>query len=458
MRQLEALHLADFCQDLRFEALPAPVQAMTRILLVDTLGCLIGGLRYPQVKALAGRLEVGDLGTDVPFGRLVTWGAAATWLDADSGGSFHPEGHRMPPVPTAHPAPHVLPVLLHHADARSHTDAELLTVFAAAMEIGLRFGVGTTLRPGFHPHGVHGPVAAAVAQSILTGLDRQQTAHALLLGLSQPLTATLAVPMRGGTVRNIWTGLGTFLGAQAAQRAANGTQGTPGVVRELFDRAVCTDLDLEEIEGGLGIRWRLLDSYLKPYACARWIHPALDAFTDAVISSGRSLGPGLDQEISAVDVSTFAFAASLDSRDVTTDMHARFSLPTCLAALAVHGSLVADTFLPTHLRNPRVTALAIAVVTTEDPAYTAALPKERPTSVTITWRNGATSTATVRNARGNPDQPLSGKEVEQKFRGNAGNLASSFPVGRVLRGDAGSDVPTTFLSDIAVRLCAAKRG
>lgn len=216
MRSLNVVLLAEFCHTLRFDNLPAPVQAMTRTLFVDTLGCLIGGLRYPQVKALGARLAIGNQEADVPFGRIVTWGTAATWLNADSGGSFHPQGHRMPPVPTAHPAPHVLPVLLHHAHAGSRPDIELLTAFAAAMEIGLRFGVGSSLRPGFHPHGIHGPVAAAVAHSLLTGLDRQQTAHALLLGLSQPLTATLAVPMRGGNARNIWTGLGSFLGAQAA--------------------------------------------------------------------------------------------------------------------------------------------------------------------------------------------------------------------------------------------------
>ncbi len=60
---------------------------------------------------------------DLPFGRLVTLGTAATWLDADSGGSFHPQGHRLPPVPTAHPAPHSLPVLLHAAAATASTTA-----------------------------------------------------------------------------------------------------------------------------------------------------------------------------------------------------------------------------------------------------------------------------------------------------------------------------------------------
>lgn len=450
MTGLDAQRLADFCHDVTFDALPGPVQAMTRSLLVDTLGCLVGGLQYPQVQALGGLLNSSGAETsDVPFARLVTWGAAATWLDADSGGSFHPQGHRIPPVPTAHPAPHVVPVLLHHALQGSHSDTDLLTAFAAAMEVGLRFGVGTSLRPGFHPHGVHGPVAAAVAHALLTGLDRTATAHGILLGLSQPLTATLTVPMRGGTVRNIWTGLGTFLGAQSAQRAAAGAVGSPDVVQELFDAAVCTDLDLDEIQGELGTRWRVLDSYLKPYACARWIHPALDAFTEAVTSSGRALGPGLDAEITAVDVATFAFAASLDATEVGSDMHARFSLPTCLSARAIHGRLVADTFLPEQLADPRVATGAGLVSLTEVPEFTAALPAERPTSVTISWRDGQRSSATVRNARGNPDQPLSLDEIERKFAGNVGTMVSADLAAALLRGAHGD---TDYLSTVARQL------
>ena len=452
MTELDARALADFCHDLRLDAAPQPVQDIARTLLVDTLGCLVGGLRYQEVQALGERLDLGGpaSSTEVPFGRLVTWGSAATWLDADSGGSFHPQGHRLPPVPTAHPAPHILPVLLHHALTGEHDDAELLRMFLAAMEVGLRFGVGTTLRPGFHPHGIHGPVAAAVAHARLSGLDRETTAEAILLGLSQPLTATLTVPMRGGTVRNVWTGLGTFLGAQAASRAASGTRGDRDTVRELFDSAVCTDWDLSEIQDGLGERWRVVDSYLKPYACARWIHPAVDAFAEAAVAAGREPGPGLHHQLDRIEVRTFAFAASLNARRPESDMHARFSLPTCLAAFAVHGGLFADTFLPDQLAHPGVAATATLVSISEDDHFTAALPAERPTSVAVTWRDGTTSSVTVRNARGNPDNPLPVDEIERKFRANVGALVDADGPFTLLPGYGGADrVHTHHLAAVA---------
>lgn len=228
--------------------------------------------------------------------------------------------------------------------------------------------------------------------------------------------------MRGGTVRNVWTGLGAFLGAQCASRAAAGERGDAEAVRELYGEAVCTDWELAEIEDDLGTRWRILDSYLKPYACARWIHPTVDALAGAISAAGREVRPGLHAEMTRIEVRTFAFAASLSARAPKTDMHARFSLPTCMAAFAVHGGLVADTFLPTRLADPGVAATAHMVTIREDAQFTAALPVERPASVTVTWHDGTTSSATVRNARGNPDAPLPLHEVELKFRANVGSL------------------------------------
>ncbi|MEQ4299972.1 MmgE/PrpD family protein [Plantactinospora sp. B6F1] len=410
--------ISEFVHGTRIGDAPPEVVRTARRLLLDTVGALAGGLRYPPVRALGRALRAAEPTgpDDLPYARLVTLGTAATWLDADSGGSFHPQGHRLPPVPTAHPAPHSLPILLHAAATGDLPDRRLLEVFLLANEVGMRFGVATTLRPGLHPHGIHGPVAAALAAALLRGLDPDATSAAIRLAASVPLAATLAVPMRGGTVRNLWTGLGAYHGAAAAGRAADGAAASAALVTALLDAAVCTDLSPAELTGELGTRWRLVDSYLKPYACARWIHPALDAWRSAVAGvpdpvSGRG-------GLAAIEVDTFAFAASLAGTEVRSDLHARFSLPVSLGTLALDGELVAGSFLPERLGRAQVRTLAGLVRVREDPAFTAALPLQRPTAVTVRWRDGSSSTARVRNARGNPDDPLTDREVAEKFHRN----------------------------------------
>jgi 2-methylcitrate dehydratase PrpD len=413
--------LGAFAASARLDDAPADVQASTRLLLLDTLGALLGGLRYAPVRRLGRSLGLSTDGP-APFGLLLTLGTAATWLDADSGGSFHPQGHRLPPVPTAHPCPHVLPVLMRAAAADGVDDRRLLEVFLVADEVGIRAGTATSLRPGLHPHGVHGPGAAAVAAGLLRSAPAPELGAAWLLGSSLPLAATLDVPVRGGTVRNAWTGLGSWYGAAADLRAAAGEPGDEGLWAALFDGAVTTDLSREELLGELGSRWQLASSYLKPYACARWVHPTLDAVTVALASAGLRPGDPEAASVQRVEVDTFAFAASLTETAPGSDLHARFSVPTCVAALLLDGDLHAGSFLDDALDRPALRELAARVVLREDAAATAALPRERPAAVAVHLADGRTLRAEVRGARGNPDTPLGRDEVVTKLRRNAGDL------------------------------------
>jgi 2-methylcitrate dehydratase PrpD len=264
---------------------------------------------------------------------------------------------------------------------------------------------------------VHGPAAAALAGVLARDGGPGELARAFLLGSSLPFAATLAVPMHGGTVRNVWTGLGSWYGALAAELARDPVDDGAGTYTALFDSAVCTDLHVEQLVGELGNRWDLVNSYLKPYACARWIHPALDA---VLAATSRYEVRGAD--VLGVEVDTFAFAASLDAVDIGSDMHARFSLPYSVAALLTDGVLDAGSFLPDQLARAPVAELARRVTVREDPRFSAALPTERPARVVVRTADGRTLSAEVRNARGNPDTPLSREEVASKFRRNAGDL------------------------------------
>ena len=344
--------------------------------------------------------------------------------------------------------------MLLHAAANGVDDRRLVEMFLIANEIGMRFGVGTTLRPGLHPHGIHGPIAAGVAAALLHDLSPATTATAVELAGSVPLAATLAVPMRGGTVRNLWTGLGAYYGAAAAGRAADGATGSANLLGKLLDGLVCTNLSIVELTAGLGTRWQLADSYLKPYACARWVHPALDAFSAAVAGVPD---PVRDRGgLAAIEVDTFAFAASLSAAEVSSDLHARFSVPVSLATLALDGELAAAGFLPDRLARPEVGALAALVRLREEPAFTAALPRERPTRITVRWRDGSTASAAVRNARGNPDNPLSADDAAAKFRRNAEDVltpATADAVVAGLLGGVGGDTLARAAAEVIGRFC-----
>lgn len=433
--------LAEFAARTGIADLPEAERRRVRLLLLDTVGVLAGGLRYPQLPAL-----LRELGGD----RSALWtvlGAAATWLDADSGGSFHPDGARLPPVPTAHPAPHVAPVLLLAAADGDVADGRLLDAFTAAVEVGLRCSVASSLRIGMHPHGVFGPGSAALAHGMLTGLEPRALREAFALATARPAATALSVPMGGGTVRNLWTGAGVLRGVLAAESARAGAAAGDGTLSATLDGVVATGLNADVLLGGLGERWETANSYLKPYACARWIHPTLDAVRLA-LADGAPAG-----EIVRVEVETFAFAASLDATAPESDMHARFSLPYCVAAYLRDGSLTAASFLPEGLARSEVAALAARVELRENPGHTNALPAERPSSVRLYAADGRCWSGGVRTARGNPDTALSGDEVVEKFRHNCAGVVSRSAARRLAGSlSAGTDDGTGALTGFAREL------
>ncbi|MEU1394716.1 hypothetical protein ABZ403_01410 [Micromonospora zamorensis] len=156
------------------------------------------------------------------------------------------------------------------------------------------------------------------------------------------------------------------------------------------------------------------------------------------------------------EVDTFAFAASLSTVDVSSDLQPRFSVPVCLATLALDGELAAAGFLPDRLARPEVGALAALVRLREKPVFTAALPHERPTRVTVHWWDGSTASATVRNARGNPDDPLTADEVAAKFRRNVEDVLDPTTADAVVAGlldGAGGDTMARAAAEVIGRFC-----
>lgn len=410
--------MSEFAGRTKATGLPGEVARFGRLLFLDTIGVMMGGLRYPEVQALSREIggRQGNVGVDVPFARLVTLGSAATWLDADTGGSYSPLARRIPPVPTAHPCPHSMPILLHEAVSRHADDQSLFGAFIVANELAMRSSVASQLRPGVHPHGVHGPIASALVAALLGGMPSEQVAQAILLSSSLPMAATLSTPMQGGTVRNLWTGLGAYYGAAASRWARAGLKGSVDAYVELFDAASADDFDVNALIEGLGTRWQLMTSYVKPYACARWVHPALDAVGG--IMSRENLKA---EDVDTIEIDTFEFAAMLDALEIQSDLHARFSVPYCVATLVLDGQLHAPGFLQASRTRAAVADLAKRVVLCEEPTYSAALPEERPTKATIHTTNGATHTLEVRHPRGNPGTALEADEIVVKFRSNVGD-------------------------------------
>ncbi len=411
--------LADFASRTHLDDVPEEVVESARRSLTDTVACMLGGATVGPVQALAAALHdvagpapiVGTPYRSMPLESAFVGGIAGTWMDADSGGTRHPAGGRVPPVPTAHPPVHIVPALLAAiSESGRFAGADVLRIYLVSYEVGARIGNATRLLPGIHPHGVHGTSSAALATGLVRGLDVPALSRAIELATAMPIVAALRVAMTGATVRNAFAGIGARNGMIAADRALHGDSAPPGAFSEVLEHGLSDVLDEERLLADLGGTWESSHAYIKMHACARWIHPALDAVE-------KLLAPdGIDADaLEFVEVRTFRFAAMMNDPQPATDLGAKFSLPYCIAALIVFGRVELEAFTPTAMALPALRSVAGRVRIVADQAYTDALPERRPTTVTFKYRDGRIETASVDGSRGDPETMFTLHELEGKF-------------------------------------------
>lgn len=402
-----------FAAGLRFEDLPAEVVARARLVLLDTIGAIAAGAQEPEMVALTRRMAelhgTAGVATAVIGGRArlplpvaaFLNGTAGTMLELDEGNQYC----------RGHPAIHVVPAALAAADRRGASGRALIRALVLGYEIGARIGIASTLRVTMHPHGTWGTVGAAVAAAALAGADAAAMRETINIASTLGLATSRRTMLQGGTVRNTYAGVSNQLGLVAVELAGAGFVGEPDGVASVFGTVAADDFRPEEMTRELGSRWEIARNYFKRHAACRYTHGALDALGAILAETGR-VAP---DEVAALEVDTYVWAAQLDDPAPRNMLAAKFSLPFALATMIVNGGTGVASFREPARTDAATRALAARVVVREDPGFTAALPALRPARVTLTLRDGRRAQREVTTNRGDTEAPYPPEEIVAKF-------------------------------------------
>jgi 2-methylcitrate dehydratase PrpD len=401
--------LGAFGAGLRYEHLPREARGQLAWILADTVAAIVGGAAEPELRAMARRVSRGRGATLLGLGASASAleaalinGTAGTFLEMDEGNRFS----------RGHPAIHVLPAVLALAETLDGIDAHrFLASLAVGYEVGSRFGAAAQLRDAMHPHGTWGVLGAAAGCARVLGADAQTLRESINTAASMSIATSKKTMLQGGLVRNLYAGLANSNGLLAAQLVPCGFQGEADGPGSLLGRIVSERFDHGVLLKDLGEDWHLMHNYFKLHSCCRFNHGALDAID---LLAGRGALPAAD-DIAAVQVTTYRYAAELDDPAPRNTLGAKFSVPFAVATRIVHGNSGLASFTWEAVRRPEVLALAAKVSVVEDPALTARLPHERPARVRVVDRRGQASEAEVGVNRGDDALPYTPRELEQKF-------------------------------------------
>ncbi|HKX09533.1 MAG TPA: MmgE/PrpD family protein, partial [Stellaceae bacterium] len=314
-----------------------------------------------------------------------------------------------------HPGVVTVPAALALAQSRGVSGMALLRAVIAGYEVGTR--IGAAVVPAhyefWHTTGTVGCFGAAAAASSVLHLDAGRTAHALAnagtmaAGLQQAFRADcMSKPMHAGHAAEV--GVTTALGAERGLTGAlDLLEGKHG-----FGAAMSRNVDWEAALASLGRRFNIVSMSQKNHAACGHAHAAIDAVL--ALKEKHGVAPEHVARITAKSYRTALEVAG--NRDPHTVFEAKFSLPYCLAAALVVGSVRVDAFAEARLRDPAIRRLVERVTMEIEPKLDAAFPKQRAAIVEIETVDGQRLSHFAPTRKGDPDAPLSDDELRAKAR------------------------------------------
>jgi 2-methylcitrate dehydratase PrpD len=409
--------LASSLADLRFEDLPKKVVARTEELFLDWVSSAFAGRNARPVEALERFAQT--MGPDGGPSEILVSRRRSSPLFAAlvNGASSHVvEQDDVHNESVFHPATVVFPAALAAAQQTGASGRDFITASVVGYETGVRVGtfLGRSHYQVFHTTGTAGTLAAAAAVARLLGSDGVTMLHAL--GSAGTQAAGLWEFLRDAAdSKQLHTAKAAADGLLAAYVARDGLTGATSILegQQGMAAGMSSDADPARLVEGLGERWAMLDTSFKFHASCRHTHPAADALLQAMEENRLTA-----DEIARVRARVHQAAIDVlgPVTDPRTVHQAKFSMGFVLALVALYGRAGVDEFTGEALTDPEVRAFHDRVEMVLDPEVDAAYPARWIGLVDVETTNGRRLTSKVDIPKGDPGNPLSRTEIEDKAR------------------------------------------
>ena len=429
--------LGEYASSLSYEDLSETVILETKKRILDAIGCAIGAFGEAPVKAARRLAERGYPGTasTVLGTRKKTTPDMATFVNGGMVRYFDFNDTYLSKEP-GHPSDNI-PACLATAEMEGRSGKELLLAIVLAYEIQCRLCDAANLRHRGWDHVNYGLVSGALASGKLMGLSREELAQAVNIAVCSHLTMRR---VRAGGL-SMWKGFSfanasrnAVFSALLAREGMTGPshvfEGEMGFFNQVSGRF---QLDVKSF-GRKGRRFKLVETFLKYYPAEYHAQTAIWAALDI---RKRIAGDPLSR-IANVGVETHEAAYSILGKEPEkwspeTRETADHSLPYIVTMALLEGRVDNGTYAAGKLKDPDVREFMKKVMVKEDRSMTETYPGSIPNKVTVKLDDGTVLVGRVDDPRGHPNNPMTGEEIEQKFRLLTRGMLKGPQVERVLK-------------------------
>jgi 2-methylcitrate dehydratase len=410
-------YLASYVTSLRFEDLPPEVVHQAKRLIVDSIGCAIGGYsaRPAQIArqiahaitAERSATVIGSLKPSSPDLACFANGVMLRYLDFNDGYTSSESGHPSDSIAAA----------LTAAEVAGANGRELIAATVIAYEVFCRVCDVVDLKPLGFDHVTIGGMASTAAAARLYGLSETQTREAFNLGIAPNIAL---YQTRIGSV-SMWKGCAYANASRnaifAATLASLGMTGPDPIFEGIggYFKAVSREPFTLAPFGGGDQPYKIMECSIKRFPLGQYSQTVVEAALE-LRSKIRDIA-----EIDEIRVATVRSAIRLMAGDPekwrpANRETADHSLPYTVAVALKYGTVERQHFDERYLRDPALLELAQRVKVEHSEAAERRAPEAMLCELALATRSGQTFRAEVAYHRGHYKNPMTDGEVENKFR------------------------------------------
>lgn len=394
-----------------------PAFFMARKCLLDYFGVTLAGARTLAKKESMALDYLAERGSCHVIGRSERFPANTSALL--NGVSAHmielDDGHRIGMLHLGAP---IISAMLAVAEKEDLSTADFLKGIVLGYEVAIR--LACAVQPscklkGYHATGICGTIGAAISIAVALNFDIEQMKSAFsaattsAAGLLEMIEGdTELKPYNAG--RAAMDGLtAAYIGKARFKAPEDALGGKRGFLKVMTDEP-----KMEYLTDFSSGKLMIETIYMKPYAACRHCHPSIEAALHIRRQDGFDI-----KDVEDIHVDTYKLAvAGHEHTDIKGVNSAKMSIPYSLAVALYSGKGGMDEFTEESISNSEVQAITQKVTVADVDELTALCPQKRVAVVSVKTKKSV-FTARVDYPKGEPENPLSQQELEDKFRGLA---------------------------------------
>jgi 2-methylcitrate dehydratase PrpD len=419
----ETTELIKRCCRISFQELPEEVVSTAKYLLLDYLGVTIRGSQTESAKSAqslatkfhSATADMAIIGTDIatdPLHAALANGIAAHSIECDD----------VVNEASLHPAVTVMTTALSAASlAGGCSGKDFISAIVSGYETVIRLGVAVDpashYARGFHPTATCGTFGSALTAACILKLGETRTVDALGIAGSQA-AGSMEYLTDGVYTKRFHAGWAAQSGLTAALLAGEGFTGPKTIIEGKFGflQGYSDTPRPERLFSDWKNPYKIMKTSIKPHACCRYNQGPIDCLLK--ITQDNQLAAD-DIKTATVGVLSAGFALVAEpleqKRHPATIVDAQFSMPFGAAVAILFGNAALNRYTLENLQSKKVKDLMMRINCVKDPVLDAQYPSKWPAAAEIETHEGRKFTDQIEYPKGDPENPLSGEELKQKF-------------------------------------------